>query len=397
MHIAYITSEFVTEQLHGGLATYLCNIATIMAQHGHRVTVITLSEKEGRLQYDKNIEIIRVPAISINTMDSFSQGIHMIYNSLKLYRALCQEDKRQKINIVQAANFQAVGFFKNRKIPTVVRASSDSSLMRNARKVGFNYDEALREKTLEDYLELWCVKRADAAFAPSQFCAFVIEKRCGRKLEVIESPYMSKIEETDDIVYQEKLLNKKYLLFNSSLSRLKGTHVGIEATECLLGKYPDLYMVYVGYDYGLSQKDGNTQRLSLILERQNKRYDGRVIYLKHLAHRDLFPIIKNALACVLPSRVDNLPNSCIEAMALGNIVIGTYGASFEQLIRNKENGLLIKRDSPAALIKAVDWLMNLSERDRTQMRKRASDIVERLSPDKVYDEMIAFYKKVIRE
>lgn len=397
MHIAYITSEFVTERLHGGLATYLCNIATIMAQHGHRVTIITLSEKEGRLLYDKNIEIIRVPAISINTMDSFSQGIYMIYNSLKLYRTLCQEDKRQKINIVQAANFQAVGFFKNRRIPTVVRASSDSSLMRNAKKVGFNYDEALREKTLEDRLELWCVKWADAAFAPSQFCASVIEKRCGRKLEVIESPYMSKIEETDDYIYQEKLLNKKYLLFNSSLSRLKGTHVGIDATESLLGKYPDLYIVYVGYDYGLSQKDGNTQRLSLILERQNKRYDGRVIYLKHLAHKDLFPIVKNALACVLPSRVDNLPNSCIEAMALGNIVIGTYGASFEQLIRNKENGLLIKRDSSVALIKAVEWLMNLSESDRTQMRKRASDIVGRLSPDKVYDEMITFYKKVIKE
>lgn len=396
MHIAYITSEFVTERLHGGLATYLDNITMIMAAHGHRVTVITLSEQEGRFQYDNNIEVVRVLSADVNAADPPERGFCMLYNSWKLHCALYKENRRQKIDIVQAANLQAVGFFKNGRIPTVVRASSDSSLLRNAGKVIFNYDEALREKTWEDYLELWCVNRADAAFAPSRFCAAVIEKRCSRKIGVIESPYMSKKQETDDRVYQEKLLNKKYLLFNSSLSRLKGTHVGIEAAERLLGKYPDLYMVYSGYDYGLSQKEGNTQKISSILARQHKKYEGRVLFLEHLSHRELFPVIQHAWACVLPSRVDNLPNSCIEAMALGSTVIGTYGASFEQLIRNKQNGLLIKRDSPAAFIKAVDWLMDLPESERTEMGKRASAIVSRLSPEKVYDETIAFYKKVIK-
>lgn len=396
MHIIYVTSEFVTERLHGGLATYLDNITAVMAKHGHRVTVITLSEQKGRLRYN-NIEVVRVPVTVMNAEGSFERGFCMLYNSWKLYRALCQENKQHKADIVQAANFQAVSFFKNRKIPTIVRASSDSSLLRNAAKVQFQYNAALSEKTLDDYLELYCVKQANAAFAPSRFCASVIEKRCGRRIEVIESPYMGKETELDDCVYKEKLLHKKYLLFNSSLSRLKGTHVGIEATEQLLGKYPDLYMVYAGYDYGLSQKAGNTQPLSIVLEKQNKKYNGRVLYLNHLEHRELFPLIKNSLACVLPSRVDNLPNSCIEAMALGKIVIGTYGASFEQLIKNKENGLLIKRDSPAALIRAVDWLMNLSESERFGMEERASGIVERLSPENIYDEMIAFYKKVIKD
>ena len=154
-------------------------------------------------------------------------------------------------------------------------------------------------------------------------------------------------------------------------------------------------MVYVGYDNGLSQMDGSIQSISLILERQNKKYAGRVLYLKHLKHSALFPIIIHSMACILPSRVDNLPNSCIEAMALGKIVIGTYGASFEQLIRNKENGLLIKRDSPIALIKAVDWLMNLSESEQLAIGERAADSIKKLSPEKVYDQLITFYKKAI--
>jgi glycosyltransferase involved in cell wall biosynthesis len=101
------------------------------------------------------------------------------------------------------------------------------------------------------------------------------------------------------------------------------------------------------------------------------------------------------LACVLLSRVDNLPNSCIEAMSLGSIVIGTYGASFEQLIKNKENGLLIKRDSSKALCKAVDYLMEMSEDERSIMGGKARKTVERLEPETIYLKTIQYYQKVI--
>lgn len=397
MHIAYITSEYITEKLRGGLATYLGNITAIMSRNGHKVTVITLSEEPGRVYHDNDIEVVRVQKSSGEIAESSLAGHawNLLCDSWKLYQALLLEDKRQKIDIVQAPSLQAAGFFRSRNIPTVVRASSDSALLRNAAKYEFDYDKALKERTLEDCLELWCMKHADAAFAPSRFCASVIQKRICRQVSVIESPYMGTNMEMDESIYHEKLLGKKYLLFNSSLSRLKGTHVGIEAAEQLLEKYPDLYMVYAGYDYGLTQKSGNTQSIAGILARQNKKYEGRVIYLRHLEHKTLFPLVKHSLACVLPSRVDNLPNSCIEAMALGGIVIGTYGASFEQMIKNKENGLLIKRDSSAALIKAVDWLMNLKEEERSEIGKKAAASIGRLCPERVYDEMITFYQKVI--
>ena len=48
-----------------------------------------------------------------------------------------------------------------------------------------------------------------------------------------------------------------------------------------------------------------------------------------------------------------------------------------------------------ALIKAVDWLMNLSEGERSAIGERAADTIKRLSPEKIYDEMITFYQKTI--
>lgn len=398
MHITYLTSEFMTEKLHGGLAVYLENIASIMSAHGHKITIITLSDYTGRILYNKNIEVIRVRNVSSHSaVGAIGEGMDSLGNSWNMFKTLCQENKRHKIDIVQTANYRAIGFFRSYKLPTVVRASSDSAFWRNAGYYSFEYRHALGEKKLEDYLELWSVKHADAAFAPSRFCASVIGKRAGREISVIESPYFSGKCEMDDSVYQEKLLQKKYLLFNSSLSRLKGTHIGIQAAGKLLEKYPDLYMVYAGRDCGLRQQDGNVQSVSEILRKQNKQYGGRVIYLGMLSHEKLFPIVQNAAGCVLPSRVDNLPNSCIEAMSLGSIVIGTYGASFEQLIKNKENGLLIKRDSSASLIHAVDYLMGMSEEEQVQMKEKSIRSINRLNPEKVYEKMMVLYEKTIEE
>lgn len=399
MHIVYLTSEFVTENLQGGLATYLDNMASIMSGHGHMVTIITLSGQEGRISYKDNIEVVRVRAVDVRSgKDTIKRTFYMVHNSWKLYQALMRENRKKKIDIVHAANFLAIGLFRCYSIPTVVRVSSEAALWRRAMEFEFDYDAALEEKKLEDRIELWCMKQADAVFAPSRFCAGVIQKKSGRKVSVIETPYFPKEYVADESVYREKLFHKKYLLFNSSMSRLKGTHIGIEATEQLMEKYPDLYMVYAGNDYGLMQENGNIQKIAEILRRQKRKYEGRVIYLGHLSREKLFPIIQNALACVLPSRVDNLPNSCIEAMALESVVIGTYGASFEQLIRNKENGLLIKRDSSASFIRAVEYLMSIPKHEYLCMKQKAAQTVaDRLNPQKIYHEVIYLYKKVIKE
>lgn len=396
MHIAYITTEFVTERAAGGLATYLYNITGIMSRNGHEVTVITLSDQNGEIQFDNHICVVRVKGIVSGYKGSSLEICRiMLQNSYKIYRALIKRNRKYKIDIVQATNYQAVGFFRSYKIPTVVRASSDSSLWRNAVRFDFDYNNSVQEKKLEDYMELWCIKNADYACAPSKFCAGVIEKRAGKHMYVIESPYQSNECDEDDSIYREMLCQKTYLLFNSSLSRMKGTHVGIQATEQLLHKYPELYMVYAGSDSGFSQKNDSLQSIGEILRRLNRKYDGRVIYLGRVKHEKLFPLVRNATACVLPSRVDNLPNSCIEAMALGSIVIGTHGASFEQLITNKENGLLIKRDSYKSLIKAVDYLMNMTDAEKQIMKEKAVTTVERLQPQKIYEQVITLYEKVI--
>ena len=394
MHIVYLTNEFITDTHKpvGGLATYLNNISAIMKDKGHKVTIIVLSEKNQEFYYRNKIRVINIKARTAKGhLSDFGRALLAVRNSWKMYITLKKLHREDTVDIVQAANCRAVGFFRSYRIPTILRASSDSALWRNANLTNFNYDQAVREKKWVDRVELFCIRHADGAFAPSKCCADILTKRSGRRLQVVESPYQRQDIQLDDSVYKEKLNGKKYLLFNSSLSLLKGTHLVIRATERILTAYPDLYLVYAGTDNGL----GLGKCVANVLKEQHEKYHGRVIYLHKLEHKQLFPVIEHAWACVLPSRIDNLPNSCIEAMELGKIVIGTYGASFEQLITNKENGLLIKRDSEKALVKAVNYLMHLTEEEHQEMGEKAKETIRRLEPDIIYESLMKYYESVI--
>src|ERR1051326_7456438 len=62
-----------------------------------------------------------------------------------------------------------------------------------------------------------------------------------------------------------------------------------------------------------------------------------------LATRAALSRYRASASVVLPSLIDNLPNSCLEAMGLGRVVIGTKGTSFEELITDEANGFLIEQ------------------------------------------------------
>ena len=392
MHIVYITVEFVTEKMSGGLGTYVDNMAKIMSARGHKVSVITLSHEDKEFYYQDRIRVIRVT-------ENRSQNVILRTpaNSWRLRHELQKLDRKDKVDIAQTASLHAIGFFRSRKIPSIVRISSDNALLRHADQYVFDMERAVWDKTLFDRMELYAVRHADYAFAPSKCCGRIVAERARCKVGVIESPYLVQTQNYDDSVYQNKLAGKKYLLFNSTLSTLKGTHVSIAAMDELMCLYPYLYVVYAGIDNGIISSDGVRIPAKNILSQFNKKYNGRVIYLGCLKREQLFPIIANAYACVLLSRIENLSNSCIEAMSLKKIVIATYGASFEQLIRNKKNGLLIKRDSHKALLKAVKYLESMSEEERARMKISAQKSIERLGEESVYNNMIKVYSDLIKK
>jgi len=177
------------------------------------------------------------------------------------------------------------------------------------------------------------------------------------------------------------LRDKKYLVFIGKINGLKGGVVIANAIYTILNDNKDLHFVFAGRDAGCK---------NLIIENA-KEHSKRLIFLDRLHKQDLFRVTINSTGVVLPSLMDNLPNACIEAMSLKKIVIGTDGASFEQLIEDGVNGFLIKLGDSGSLVNKINQLLNLSTEERNIMQEKAYKRIELLSPERVVKKTIDFY------
>jgi glycosyltransferase involved in cell wall biosynthesis len=243
-----------------------------------------------------------------------------------------------------------------------------------------------------EWLEGRAIKKADAVFAPSRKIAVEVERALNLNVKVIEPPFLLDTRNLDLSVYQQNLKGKSYLLFYGTIGLLKGCKTIADILEPLLVRNPGLYFVFIGKTLGYRSRS----MIEYILERAGS-VRHRVIHFEPLHHETLYPIIKNARAVVLPSRIDNFPNTCIEAMYFGQIVVGTKGTSFEQLIQHGKSGFLCFPDNPNSLLETIVKVLTLSQNERNAVSQNAKRQVERLDYEKVTQNLIKFYEHTIQE
>jgi len=393
MHFLYVTPEFITENSGGGLATYLANIARILTLHGHYVTIVTASEKNNDgIIWSNGIRVERVKKPQGNILIPFK----ILLQSFLLNKRVNQICKKQKIDLIQYASYEAVGFFHNHKIPSVVRISSDCVSWREYKVLDYINKDICR-CYLTDKLEYFAEKKNGNIYGPSYATAKLVSERIHSSISIIESPYYFMKIEYDYSVYDEKLKGKKYYLSHSSMSCLKGTHVIAEAIQKIHEIDPEAYFVFAGSDHGIFYRDGKMESAKDYILRYAGSLADQVIFLGTLDRKMLYPIVEHAFACLMPSRIDNMPNTCIEAMAMGKIVIGTRGASYEQLIEDGVSGYLIGIDKPQELVEAIVKMNKLSKQEMSQMEERAKEVTRRFDPEETYKKVIDFYKDVINK
>lgn len=392
MNILFLTSEFPTECKAGGLATYLSNIIDLLIKTtNHRVFVVTASaHNNNRLVICKELEIERVYVADIMDKTWSNSGVYLL-QSYRLNKRVKKIIEAETIDVIQYSNYMAVGFFLPRGVRRICRISSDSILWREAHKKDFELRKNINNLQLEDWIEYFSIMRADKIFDPSKYVGKIIEKRVHKQVTVIESPYTRMIDKIDDSTYQERLKGKKYVLFHSTLSRVKGIHILGQCIHSLLVKYTDLFFVFAGQDFQIEMNDRLINSMTFI-NKVSGPYRDRVIYLGTLDRSKLYSVIDHAFCCLQISIIDNFPNSCVEAMALGKVVIATKGSGCEQLIKNGINGFLIKNNSGDALRNVLSKLLEMSDEQVQKIGECAARSIEKqLDPNRILRKLLLIY------
>jgi glycosyltransferase involved in cell wall biosynthesis len=348
MRIAFITPEFVTDHRNGGgLGNYLNRMGETLLSQGHEVEVFVSSYLEPQILDHEGMRVNRVAPLSkalavrilkrIFRMLGLSIPFLLYSQAWALAAAMERRHRVAPFDLVQSADYLAVGLCVRRLGGRVhlVRCSTAADLYNEID--GHNSKDAKwREK-----LERRTLRRADKAYAPSRFVAEHFRTRHGIPVEVLRPPVGLEVTPSAEV---PSGLPERFLIHFGQLSRRKGTQWLGESLKRACEIEPALRMVWIGPDYD--------NELGAILSHFEK-CSSKVWALSSLPKAQLYAVLQRADATVAPSLVDNLPNTVIESLMLGIPVIGTRGASINELVEQGVTGELISSQDVEGLASVI--------------------------------------------
>jgi glycogen(starch) synthase len=402
MRIAFVSSEYVSEDSYaGGLANYLHRIGLALKSAGHEPHIIVTSANNETIQHD-GITVHRVaqsPHLMVRGL-TLALGISnrilagrfwmtklLLSQSLALNKRLVELHKQNPFSLVQYPHLSAVGLFRPAAVPCVLRLSSYTPLWREKGEYG-------NDGFMTAQLEFWerlAMKRADALFGPCQIVADRVSHDLMRPVQVIETPYFPESIQYDTKPYQELLAGRDYLLFCGRFSPAKGLEILAEAIPAILQKHQKLIFIFIGREQNVA--DGKTMMQRVWQRAGSMR--GRILFLGSMRHDQLYPILQNATAVLLPSLIENFPNMCLEAMAHQRIVVGTFRTSFEQILDDGISGFLCEPGDPASLCQTVEKVLSLDLSQRTAIGARAALKLHDFAPEKTVTKLLSLYDNII--
>jgi len=393
MRIAFVTPEFVSESyFSGGLANYVYRVAKILIGQGHQVHVIILGKKYEDLDFE-GIHLHKVGLgracvlLNLIMFGRLRQTSEWLEFSWKVYRKLRRLHRREPLDIVQFANSRGCGLVSLLlfRVPGVTRISCYRPVWNKLADL----TRCLDVRGVE-WLELLQLRLCRHVYAPGVTLQRMLRDEAGIDVpRVIRTPFFVETATQDRSTYKKHLEGRNYLLFFGRLQLHKGVHILGQALPYVLSRCPDLYGVFVGLDFGSSFGPSMREYIrSLAGENSN-----RLVFIDQVRHDQLYPIIGGARLVVLPSLIDNFPNTCLEAMALGKPVVGTIGASFEEMLTDQKTGFLVPAGDVQVLARKITaaWNHPCLDAIGEAAKKRSEDF----APEKTVSRLIEYYEEVV--
>ena len=394
LRIAFATPEYVTEKpFDCGLATYIHRVGSALASLGHEVHVVTLSEKEQSEFRHDDIIVHRVRVarfwLELNRFTRYrlATSIYLLGLSAGVYRKLKELHARQPFDLFQFPHCRYCGLVSVLflKVPHVLRASWYEAAWNDLSGI----NQTLDTKAM-DLLERLQLRLSSHVCTPSHALRRILRERAKlNSVRVITSPCYVEPTNWDYSSYDVSLKGKEYLLFFGRFELRKGFHILSRALPDFLARHKNAYAVLVGRDLESSLAPSMAEYARSLLS----AYGDRVVILDRLPHAKLYPIIDRARLVVLPSLMDNLPNACLEAMTLGKPIIGTRGASFEEMITDGENGFLVAPNEPGQLTEKINDAWNDPRLE--EIGKAAQIRAQDFAPEQTVQELLSYYREIL--
>ena len=348
--IIICTSEYTTSKNFGGLAIFLKKFIKILKTE-FNVHLITASDKSTISNY-KNLTIyhVNINFLFLKIIKFFSKNFFYLIQSFLLNNTINKIIKKNnKIKAVHFSNYQNISFFYNNKIPVITRLSSLDTLWLKRKKI-----------LIKNFFEKSSLTKSNIILSPSLFLIKELKRSYNLK-----SFYLPPIAETENLNIKKLKSKKKFILTFGSISYGKGSKTIEKFIDAILKLNTKFNYIWIG-DTDKEFYKSNNEFQNILKSKTN--FSDRILVLNKMKQSKLFQYIKKAEIIILPSIRDNSPNACLESLLLKKIVIARDNSGYNDLILDKFNGFLFKKnDKNSNLLKVLSKALKLSKSQKKKL------------------------------
>lgn len=394
MHIAFVTPELLRgDRLYpGGLSTYTFNTASALQALGHQVTIFLAGEIDRELEY-KGIRVVerkpRIPLL-LRPIDLFfrrwlSDGLDRCWSSLTINSTLRKYLSTQPIDVIHYTNWKAVGLYSVSH-PSILRISSYDKLWDNNprnRHLGKRFTQWLEQKS---------IRRFDHIIGPGDHLAKIIEQDLGlmKPIELLPTPVEIKIRSTEIRSASTTSNGRKKILYAGTVSKIKGAELLFDLIRNYLDTYDDT-------DFVIAGKAGIVNGLSCqpSIHVLSESFPHRFQYHPHLERSMLDKEYESADLFIIPSLIDNFPNTALEAMSNGTLVLASDTASLGTLLKDGVNGFVMNNRDVLDWIERIRFILfDLREEKIMAMRDQMRQSLAEHGKEHAIKMLLSVYQRV---
>lgn len=263
----------------------------------------------------------------------------------------------------------------------------------SADSADYNFDPEFSRDTvaqrmrlrLKNNVQLHALHAADVGYVPTQWQLSQIPQEYRHKLHVIfdgidtavaapqPGAFLQLKREDVRLTTQSEVIT----FVNRNLEPYRGFHIFMRALPKILRERPNAHVLIIGRDgvsYGSAPRGGGTWRQAMLKEVGASLPMERVHFLGGLPYKDYLRVMQVSSCHVYLTYPFVLSWSCLEAMSMGRVVVGSKTGPVQEVIEHGRTGLLFDFFDVEGLAGQVIEVLARRD-DFTKLGKQARELV----------------------
>jgi glycosyltransferase involved in cell wall biosynthesis len=419
MHLCFVSREYPPNPM-GGIGTYVANMTRILAEAGETVTVLTQDCPDApshgfespHVSLGGKLRVHYLPFVDKEwrlhpeawnpTTEALTKRDAIAAFGPVICDALTRLLKTEKLDAIEAPEYEAplLHFQQLRaalppdhpwqRIPTVVHLHSPSHMI-------FEHDDDplstpwVRTRKAHEALS---IELADGVCAPSAYLARQVSEwlhlEKGR-VSVIPYPIGPLLTCPEGV---EPISGR--CLFVGRVEPRKGVFEFVEAAAGIARQFPQATFRFVGGPHHRDGKSGGMETAALLLSRIPEDLRPRFDFAGKVPRETLGAEYAAASFVAVPSRWENYPNTCMEAMSCGRPVLGSDQGGMAEMIEDESEGVIApgptRQELVASLKKGLAKMLSKPDAERAAMGAKSRERILSICDDKLITKRrIAYY------